>query len=674
MFVRLVLTLATCAVGSTAFAALPEPLVTGMKNPESVVIGLDGRTYITVIGEFDKDGDGSVVVVDQGKVVPFTSNLDDPKGIVLFGEFLYVADKKKVLKIDKQGKSTVLAGPEAFPIPPLFLNDLAVDEKGVIYASDSGDLKGKGGAIFRINPNGKVALVANEKTTDVFNTPNGLLNDSLHHIFLADFGSGELHRVDIATGKTEKIADKLGNADGLIFDKFGRLYISDYKGGKIFVIPRPGVKPILLAEGFKTAADICLSADGKSLLVPDMSGGTLTALPLQVPGYEVDASPLPIETTLAFPDVVWEGWKGEDNAGKPVPLRPIVLTHAGDGSNRVFVATQQGVIHVLPNDQKAVKAPVFMDIQSRVMYIDKENEQGLLGLAFHPKFKENGEFFVFYTVKTPKLTNVISRFRVSKTDPTKADPASEEEIFRIDHKYWNHNGGTVCFGPDGYLYIALGDGGDGGDPDDNGQNLTNLLGKILRIDVDSKADGKKYGIPKDNPFVGQEKAQPEIYAYGLRNPWRMSFDRKTGQLWLADVGQNLWEEINLITKGGNYGWARREGLHPFGAKGTGPKKDYIEPIWEYHHSVGKSITGGHVYRGKEFPELAGAYLYADYVSAKIWALTYDEKKDRVVTNRLIRDPNVPVLSFGEDETGEVYFMTFSATGKGIYRFARSATK
>jgi glucose/arabinose dehydrogenase len=180
-----------------------------------------------------------------------------------------------------------------------------------------------------------------------------------------------------------------------------------------------------------------------------------------------------------------------------------------------------------------------------------------------------------------------------------------------------------------------------------------------------------YAVPKDNPFIGREAARPEVYAYGLRNVWRMAFDRPTGRLWAADVGQNLYEEIDLIEKGGNYGWAVREGLHPFGAKGVGPKPGVIDPIWEYHHDVGKSITGGAVYRGSQFPELVGSYLYADYVSGKFWALRYDEGAKRVVANRPLRDPNKPILSFGEDDRGELYALTYDAAGRGIYRFVRS---
>src|SRR5207248_946149 len=191
-------------------------------------------------------------------------------------------------------------------------------------------------------------------------------------------------------------------------------------------------------------------------------------------------------------------------------------------------------LHVFPNDQKATKTTVFLDISAKVRYSDDENEEGFLGLTFHPQFKKNGEFFVFYTDKKARLENVLSRFRVSKDDPNKADSGSEEELLRIRRPFWNHDGGTVCFGPDGYLYVALGDGGLANDPFGNGQNLKSILGKVLRIDVNSKADGKKYGIPKDNPFVDRIEVRPEIWCYGLRNVWRMSFDRKTGKLWGAD--------------------------------------------------------------------------------------------------------------------------------------------
>ncbi|HEX3152059.1 MAG TPA: PQQ-dependent sugar dehydrogenase [Gemmataceae bacterium] len=651
-------------------AELPKPMVTGLKNPESACIGMDGRIYVTIIGE-DKDGDGSVAVIEGDKAVPFATGLDDPKGMVAFKQFLFVADKKKVVRIDPKGKVTVIADEKAFPKPPLFLNDLAVDEMGVLYVSDSGDLKGAGGAIFKIDQKGKVTLLADEKINPAVGFPNGVLNDGMNHLLFINMETGELHRMAVANGSSERIADGMVGGDGLIFDAFGRLYITSWRTGKLWVIPRPNAKPILMAEGFQAAADLGYDRIKNVLLVPDMKAGTLTAIPAQVPGEEVDFSPLALEPEVAFPELEWTGWEKDKN-GKIMPLRPLILTHAVDGSNRVFVATEQGVVHVFPNDQRAAKTKVFLDIQKKVRYDDKENEEGYLGMAFHPKFKENGEFFALYNPK--RLTTVISRFRVSKDDPDKADPASEEVIFKIERPYWNHAGGTIVFGPDGYLYVVLGDGGLANDPHENGQNLGSLLGKILRLDVDHKGEGTAYAIPKDNPFVGRKEVRPEIYCYGLRNPWRIAFDRQTGVLWCGDVGQNLYEEINHLTSGGNFGWNRREGLHPFGPKGHGPKAEMIEPIWEYNHDTGKSITGGGVYRGTRVPELQGHYLYADYVTNKLWALKYDDKLKRVVANHSIPDKGVPVMSFGEDEQGDMYFMTYTGTGRGIYRFAKSATK
>jgi len=398
-------------------------------------------------------------------------------------------------------------------------------------------------------------------------------------------------------------------------------------------------------------------------------------------GAEIDQTPLPVKPAVTFTKVTWSGWQAESDEGKIAPLRPILLTNFGDGTNRLVVPQQQGIIHVFDNTDQSQKTKILLDISDRVFYQDSQNEKGLLGLAFHPKFKENGEFFVYYTVTDEEHTNVVSRFKMSTTDPTVADPNSEEELLRSTQPFWNHDGGTICFGPDGMLYIALGDGGAGNDPYNNAQNLQQILGKILRIDVDHKDGDLNYAIPKDNPFVNviapgvpaaklQFLARPEVWAYGLRNVWRMSFDRKTGQLWAADVGQNVWEEIDLIQKGGNYGWNLREGLHPFSPNLKDKPHEVIDPIWEYSHEIGKSITGGVVYRGKKLPQLEGYYLYADYVSGKMWGLKYDEQAKQVKANRPIEVPGpaLPVISFGEDEAGEVYFMIVSPTGQGIYHF------
>lgn len=662
-------------VTAAAAEETPKPLVTGLAHPESVAVGSDGRIYVTVIGAFDKDGDGAVMVVDKGKAVPFATGLDDPKGIVAYPGGFFVADKRRILRIDAKGKAVPFVSADAFPSPPQFLNDLAFDaQTGILYVSDSGDLKGKGGAVYQVSPQGKVALLLDAKKIPALHSPNGLLLDGASHLLLADYGKGALYRIKLANAKVELVANSLGGADGLAWDRHGRLFISDSKNSRVFVIPRPGEKPVLLPCSFQAPADLCLDPTNRFILVPDLGEGTLTAVPAQVPGAEVNDKPLPLETAVAFPDLKWTGWKGETDAGKVIPHRPIVLTHAGDKSDRVFVATQHGVIHVFPNDPKAGKSKIFLDLQERVRYDDNANEEGFLGLTFHPRYKETGEFFVFYTRKKAKHphTNVVSRFRVRRDDLDQADPASEEELLIVEHPYWNHDGGTICFGPDGFLYVALGDGGDANDPHGYGQNLKTHLGKILRLDVDKKDPSLPYAIPKDNPFVDRKDARPEIWAYGLRNVWRMSFDRKTGAGWAADVGQNLFEEINLLTAGGNYGWSLREGLHPFGAGGVGPRKDLIDPIWEYHHDIGKSITGGLVYRGKRLPELDGAYLYADYVSGLIWALRYDYDQRRVTANQPIPSRNLPILSFGEDEQGEAYLLTYSNDGRGIYRVVRKS--
>ncbi len=385
---------------------------------------------------------------------------------------------------------------------------------------------------------------------------------------------------------------------------------------------------------------------------------------------------LAVKVVPAFPNLTWTGWAPEDEAGRLQSHRPILLTHAGDGSNRVFVPLQQGQVHVFENRPDVDSTKPFMDISDRVLYRDRENEQGLLGLAFHPRFKENGQFFVYYTssrIQPPEgkaAPCVVSRFTVSKDDPNKADPNSEEQLLIIEQPFWNHDGGTVVFGPDGYLYIALGDGGAGNDPFRNGQNLGQILGKILRIDVDHKADGKNYAIPKDNPFVNQTGARPEVYAYGFRNPWRIAFDRQTGHLWCGDVGQNLWEEIDIVKAGKNYGWNFREGTKSFGSVVEPAGVELENPIWEYDHQVGKSITGGFVYRGKKLPELAGKYLYADYVSGLIWALHYDEAAGKVVSNESIPSDKLPIVSWGEDEAGEAYFMVVTPNGRGLYTFAK----
>ena len=365
------------------------------------------------------------------------------------------------------------------------------------------------------------------------------------------------------------------------------------------------------------------------------------------PPAGVDDSPLPVKAVRAFEFLTFD--------------RPVLLTHAGDGSNRVFVASQKGKIFQFPNDPEVEEATPFVDLSDRVTFKENENEEGLLGLAFHPNYAENGRAFVYYTTSDAPHTSVISEFKATGDGlDQRLDPDSEREIFRLKQPYWNHNAGTILFGPDGKFYVAFGDGGAADDPLDNGQNTGTVFGALLRLDVDADPDpGKGYAVPDDNPHVGTPGILPEIYAHGFRNPWRFSFDRDTGELWLADVGQNLWEEINVVEPGENYGWSQYEGFHPFPPNRKLAYDDgegLTFPVWEYSHDIGKSITGGHVYRGSKVPELTGKYLYGDYVTGLLWAL--DRGADgRAAGNRPVEGYKHPVVSFGEGPDGEVYFMT-----------------
>ena len=379
---------------------------------------------------------------------------------------------------------------------------------------------------------------------------------------------------------------------------------------------------------------------------------------------------LPVAAVPAFPEIAWQGWSAESDDGKPVPpLRPLLLTHAGDGSGRRFVLEQSGMIHGI--DAAGRRAELFLDLRQATRPWNKANEEGLLGLAFHPRFTETGEFFVCYSPVASPKTDRVSRFRVSVTDPNRADPASEEVVLEVEQPFPNHNGGSIAFGPDGCLYVGLGDGGSRNDPLDNAQDATSLLGKVLRLDIDRRDDGKGYAVPSDNPFVGRDHVCPEIWALGFRNPWQLSFDRQTGQLWLADVGQDLQEEINIVEKGGNYGWRRREGSYPFGSvTATAPM---IDPVWEYDHQVGKSITGGCVVRGGTIAEIEGRYLYGDHVTGRLWALAVQGvagAETPVVSNLGIPWTGLPIFGFGLDEMGTAYVLTASRAGQGIYKLVR----
>ena len=388
------------------------------------------------------------------------------------------------------------------------------------------------------------------------------------------------------------------------------------------------------------------------------------------------AQPLPkIELRPAFPNLKID--------------RPVWLSEAPDGSGRLFVVGQDGKILIVKKGSDGAAAKEFFNIEDRHPHF--ENEDGLMSIAFHPNFKTNGLFYVYYNQKNPadqrsqplnfSFRSVISEFKVSTADPDKADLGSERILFQVQQPFSNHKGGELAFGPDGYLYLGLGDGGAGGDPFGSGQNTSTLLAKMLRIDVNSRTtvgNGDRsfqlpYAIPRDNPFahepdMGGSSARKEIFAYGLRNPWRYSFDRQTGDLWVGDVGQDLWEEIDLVTKGGNYGWSVREGAHHYK---PGPlSAQYVDPVIEYphrpslqsqaifpDHSIGLCVIGGYVYHGKNFPALEGVYIYGDYNLGTIWGLRYDHAAQKVTAHATLLDQKKNICSFAEDADGEVYVLT-----------------
>lgn len=331
-------------------------------------------------------------------------------------------------------------------------------------------------------------------------------------------------------------------------------------------------------------------------------------------------------------------------------------------TDRMYIVSQRGVIHTFENDISVNQAGVFLDIRQKVLY---GGEQGLLGLAFHPDYQNNGFFYVNYTTGNPRRT-VISRFKVSEENINEADPASEVIILEVEQPYSNHNGGQIAFGPDGYLYVSFGDGGSGGDPDNNGQNLRTLLGSIIRIDVDNTSGELNYSIPLDNPFAdNNQDYREEIYAYGLRNVWRFSFDID-GNLWAGDVGQNAWEEVHIIESGDNCGWRVMEGFHCYNPSSGCDTTGLAMPVWEYDHSSagGRSITGGYVSQSHNAGELFGKYICADFLSGRFWGLSYMNGE---IESEVIAETNYMVSTFGVDNSGELYFADYKDDGK-IYKF------
>lgn len=343
--------------------------------------------------------------------------------------------------------------------------------------------------------------------------------------------------------------------------------------------------------------------------------------------------------------------------------KPVFLTNAGAEDDRMFIVEQPGLIRIIA-DGELLPEP-FLDIQDRVE--SQGSEQGLLSVAFHPEYATNGQFFVGYTARseTGVGDNTISRFSVSAENPDRADPTSEQVLIAIPDRFPNHNGGMVAFGPDGYLYAGFGDGGSQGDPDNNGQNPNTLFGSLVRLDVDNPAGGLTYGVPDDNPYLGGGVGRPEVWATGLRNPWRFSFDRETGDLYIGDVGQSAIEEVDFLPAGSpggaNFGWNLMEGSTCY-TEPACTRADLTLPVAEYSHDLGCSVTGGYVSRGEETPSLNGYYLYADYCTGYLWGLVRDENGVWLTSEPV--ETGLTVSSFGEDSAGNLYVLDLRGS---VYR-------
>lgn len=384
-------------------------------------------------------------------------------------------------------------------------------------------------------------------------------------------------------------------------------------------------------------------------LQPEQPSPTAGSAPVQ--------QPAPADTVSSFPDPDGFTWA-------PVVsglVNPVDLASPPAGPGRLFIIELPGLIRIVENGE--LLSQPFLDIRSRVE--SGGTEQGLLGIAFHPNYAQNGLFYLNYTGRRGGGDTVIARYQAAGDDPYQADPGSEKILLEVQQPYRNHNGGGMAFGPDGYLYISLGDGGSANDPQGNAQSLDTLLGKLLRIDVDG---GDPYAIPADNPFAGGG-GRPEIWAYGLRNAWRFSFDRLTGSLYIADVGQNSWEEIDFLPAGApggaNFGWDYREGAHPF--EGDPPAGlDLIDPIFEYQHGIGCSVTGGYVYRGQALPEFRGIYFLSDFCSGRVWGLL--RGADGTWQSQELFQTGLSVASFGQDSGGELYLL--DRAGGTVYQLRR----
>ena len=413
---------------------------------------------------------------------------------------------------------------------------------------------------------------------------------------------------------------------------------SPFQGGRRLALA-VSVLPLLLVAGFVAWLVSAAEPPAKPVRTPWTTSRVVGS----------PDPPPPFKVVRAFPNLKF--------------VHPLLMARA-PGSDRLFVGEQAGVLYSF-QDKPDAKAELFFDLRKEIKTIpllkDAKSVEAVYGLTFHPDFEKNRQCFVCYTLRSKKQQpnlpdgTRVSRFTVTKADPPRIDPASEEIV--ITFLQGGHNGGDIHFGNDGMLYISTGDAASPNPPDpfNTGQDISDLLSSILRIDVDHKDEGKNYAVPKDNPFVKMKDARPEVWAYGLRNPWRMSFDRLTGELFVGDVGWELWESVHRVEKGGNYGWSAMEGPQPIKPQKVGPTP--IRPaLIELPHTIACSVTGGLVYRGKKFPELRGAYVFGDWETRRLWAARFEG--DRTKEMPEIARPSVRIVAFGEDKEGELYFLDY----------------
>jgi glucose/arabinose dehydrogenase len=632
------------------------PALDAIKTAEGLVIAPDGTLYFTqpfgagssgFLGRYKPPYEAPELQwVDLGgKALGITI---DPKRAVLYAGS---RDRKKLLAVTLSERPLVM---ELADVEPT-INGVTLGPDDAVYYTDQ-----KGGHVYRVTAQGQKTQVTTSPLEDL----NGLAFGPDGQLYVLTFAKAKITRLKIAGGKEKgrvAFAEITGarNADGITFDKNGRLYVT---AGALFRVSADGKKVESLGAAYGANADFGVGALACSDLYTAGNGKGIARVENDTQGLDVPwhrpkvkiAEKVPAPSPPpAVPAKIAAKIKLERITEDTTDALGLVAV-PGEPVGRLFIVEKQGPIRILRG--KAFAPKPFLDLTGKVSLWKRPNsEQGLLSLAFHPQYLKNGRFFVHYTDLDWK-TRVVE-YRVSKDDPDRADPASARDLLVLDQPYDNHNGGNLEFGPDGKLYVLLGDGGAGGDPHYLAQNQKTLLGKMLRFDVDA------------------EKPAPEVLGAGLRNPWRYSFDRKTGDLYIAEVGQNLFEYIHFVPARRlagphNFGWNTQEGKHCFQAARCN-RKGFVQPVMEYPHSEGCSLTGGYAYRGKALPELAGHYFYSDYCTAIL--RSFRIKNGKAVESwdwKAALDPDnqiAQVTAFGEDQEGEMYVVTHA---KSIFKLAR----